>query len=79
MFGLPAIAADWQQLMDPRRAVAAEQRLRRRMPDISGRGACHHPDGTVAMVASALAVFGADVSAHRSGRCVGRDALAGLP
>ena len=27
----------------------------------------------------ALAVFGADVSAHRSGRCVGRDALAGLP
>lgn len=79
MFGLPAIAADWQQLLDPRRAVAAEQRLRRRMPDISGRGACHHPDGTVAMVASALAVFGADVSAHRSGRCVGRDALAGLP
>lgn len=77
MFGLPAIAADWQELLDPHTAAAAEQRLRRRLPTIRGRGACHHPDGAVTMAGSALTVFGADVAAHRSGRCRGRGALVG--
>jgi len=76
MFGLPAIAADWQALMDPQLAAAAEQRLRRRLPTIAGRGACHHPDGAVAMAASALAVFQTDVVAHRLGQCVGHGSLA---
>ncbi len=75
MFGLPAIAADWQSLTDPREARAAEERLQRRLPVIAGRGACHHPDGAVTMAASARSVFAADIAAHRSGRCVGRDAL----
>ena len=78
MFGLPAIASDWQALLDPAAAVDAEQRLRRRLPTITGRGACHHPDGAVTMAASALQVFGTDVVAHRTGRCVGHGALVGL-
>jgi len=32
-----------------------------------GRGACHHPDGPVRLVASALGVFAADVVRHRNG------------
>ena len=71
MFGLPAIAADWQALLSPQLAAAAERRLLHRLPTIAGRGACHHPDGAVAMAASALTVFETDLAAHRVGRCVG--------
>jgi len=35
-----------------------------------GRGACHHPDGAVQLMASALAVFGDEFRHHaRTGRC----------
>lgn len=35
-----------------------------------GRGACHHPDGAVQLMASALAVFGDEFGHHaRTGRC----------
>ncbi len=82
MFGLPAIAADWQLLTQPHRATdprgvgSAEARLRGRLPVISGRGACHHPDGAVTMTASALTVFASDLVAHRRGHCVRSSALA---
>ena len=36
-----------------------------------GRGACKHPDGTVAMVASALRTFGDEIDRHASGWCCG--------
>lgn len=36
---------------------------------VRGRGACSHPDGTVRLAASALAVFADDLAAHRSGHC----------
>ncbi len=37
---------------------------------IGGRGACHHPDGAVQLMASALDVFGDEFAHHaRSGRC----------
>ena len=39
---------------------------------MAGRGACHHPDGAVRLVRSALAVFGEDVAAHAAGRPCGR-------
>lgn len=76
MFGLPAIAADWRQLTHPHQADGAEARLRRRLPVITGRGACHHPDGAVAMTASALSVFAPDIAAHRHGHCVRTSVLA---
>ncbi len=43
---------------------------------VTGRGACHLPDGAAALVASALAVFDADVRAHAA---VGPCARAAAP
>jgi NADH:ubiquinone oxidoreductase subunit F (NADH-binding) len=66
--GLPAIADDLTRLsggdVDPHLLT----RLLRRIEQVNGRGACRHPDGAVAMVKSALNVFGADVDAHMGGR-----------
>jgi NADH:ubiquinone oxidoreductase subunit F (NADH-binding) len=46
---------------------------------VAGRGACHHPDGSVRLVASALQVFGRELSNHRSGRCSASSHRAFLP
>jgi hypothetical protein len=46
-------------------------RLRRWLGQVDGRGACHHPDGAVHMVRSALEVFGAEISQHAQGWCRG--------
>jgi NADH:ubiquinone oxidoreductase subunit F (NADH-binding) len=67
MFGLPAIAADFAELL---RGGPATARLARRLPLLTGRGACAHPDGAARLATSALQVFGADVTAHSAGgRC----------
>jgi NADH:ubiquinone oxidoreductase subunit F (NADH-binding) len=62
MFGLPAIAEDFADLI--RGQQAAVGRLARRLPLVTGRGACAHPDGAVRLAASALDVFQRDVTAH---------------
>jgi len=72
MFGLPAIAADMTALAVGDRS--ALDRLRRRLPVINGRGACSHPDGAVALAASALSVLTDQQIGHLSqhlntGRC----------
>ncbi len=64
IFGLPAIAGDLTQLAASRPEGALLERLDRRLRQISGRGACRHPDGAVRMAASALTAFTADVHAH---------------
>lgn len=71
MFGLPAIADDLAQLACGRPQGSPLERLQRRFAQISGRGACRHPDGAVRMASSALAAFTADAHAHASHRpCV---------
>ena len=72
-FGLPALAEDLAHLArptrDPRDALT---RLIQRSGTIEGRGACHHPDGVVRFVRSALEVFSHDVDAHLNGHaCAG--------
>ena len=67
--GLPAIAAALAELAQPRPAGQAMANLQRWAGLVTGRGACHHPDGTVRFVGSALTVFGTEIAEHASGRC----------
>ena len=67
MFGLPAIAADLTALAVGEGGQDGLMRLFGRLDAIRGRGACAHPDGAVALTASALAVFADDVARHAAG------------
>jgi NADH:ubiquinone oxidoreductase subunit F (NADH-binding) len=64
IFGLPAIAGDLSQLAACRPEGDPLGRMQRRFGQISGRGACRHPDGAVRMAASALTAFASDAHAH---------------
>jgi NADH:ubiquinone oxidoreductase subunit F (NADH-binding) len=77
--GLPAIAAAFAAVAQPHPAERELANLRRWAGLVTGRGACHHPDGTVRFVASALDVFGAEVAEHARGRCTGTQAGPFLP
>ncbi|TDU06379.1 NADH dehydrogenase subunit F [Streptomyces sp. 846.5] len=80
--GLPRIAAAFADLASPAKA-AWEPRLlddlARWSGLVEGRGVCHHPDGTVRLVRSALTVFAAEVSAHQAGYCTGNSPAPLLP
>jgi NADH:ubiquinone oxidoreductase subunit F (NADH-binding) len=67
--GLPAIAAALAAVAQPRPAERELANLRRWAGLVAGRGACHHPDGTVRFVASALDVFAGEIAEHSRGRC----------
>lgn len=67
VFGLPAIADDVATLARGSYDRHLLRRLWARLSLVAGRGACRHPDGVAAMVASALEVFGADVARHAKG------------
>jgi len=74
MFGLDAIAHELAALADGRAARGAAERLARWSSQISGRGACHHPDGAVRFVRTGLQVFAAEADRHRTGRpCASSD------
>jgi NADH:ubiquinone oxidoreductase subunit F (NADH-binding) len=66
-FGLPAIADDLAHLARGQEGHNLLIRLQRRLVQVSGRGACRHPDGAVALVRSALTVFATDVETHGRG------------
>jgi NADH:ubiquinone oxidoreductase subunit F (NADH-binding) len=68
VFGLPAIADDLSQLARGHADADLMPRLLRRLADVSGRGACRHPDGAVNLVRSTLGMFAPDVLAHEQGR-----------
>lgn len=75
--GLRAVADGVAALADGG-SSAVRDRILRWSSDIRGRGACHHPDGAVRFVSSAISVFGPEIATHRHGRrCPGRPA--GLP
>jgi hypothetical protein len=67
---LPRIAAALELLArpgPPRAGLLAD--VQRWAGLVVGRGACAHPDGSVRLVASALRVFGDELSAHAAGWC----------
>ena len=68
LFGLPAIAGVVALLVTGQAGRADLRRLDRFTAQVAGRGGCHHPDGAVRLVLSALSVFASDVDAHRRGR-----------
>ena len=78
--GLPRIAGALQLLATPGRAPRRlEEDVHRWSGLVAGRGACHHPDGSVRLVASAMRVFGRELAQHRSGRCTARSRRPFLP
>lgn len=77
--GLPRIATALDELARsrPDRRVLAD--VQRWAGLVEGRGACHHPDGTVRFVRSALQVFSGEIELHARGRCTAPGARPFLP
>ena len=67
--GLPRIADGLAVLAGPRPGARVRADIERWAGLVSGRGACHHPDGSVRFVRSALTVFAAELRRHERGVC----------
>lgn len=68
MFGLPAVAREWDDLvLRPSREGAGQ--VRRRLELLADRGACRFPDGVGRFTASALRVLGDHLAVHATGAC----------
>lgn len=67
--GLPAIATAFAAVAQPWPAPHELANLRRWAGLVTGRGACHHPDGTARFITTALEVFAREVTEHSNGRC----------
>jgi NADH:ubiquinone oxidoreductase subunit F (NADH-binding) len=70
--GLPRIAATFSRIAHHGSTPSAQDDLQRWSQLVERRGACHHPDGTVRFVRSALNVFADEVAMHAAGRCSAR-------
>lgn len=70
MFGLPALADVMKRLAAGTGAPDLVREVDRLSALVSGRGACHHPDGTVQLIHSALETFADDVRWHLAGQCL---------
>ncbi len=77
--GLPAIAHGLDEIAGARPQQTTIANVRRWSGLVEGRGACHHPDGTVRLVRSALSVFSDEVDRHQRGKCTGTDRAPFLP
>jgi NADH:ubiquinone oxidoreductase subunit F (NADH-binding) len=77
--GLPRIAAALEHLAGARPDHRARADLERWAGLVAGRGACHHPDGSVRFIRSALRVFAGEAGLHEQGRCSGTDRRPFLP
>jgi len=81
-FGLPSLAGLADRLARGHVRPRDVDRIRRLADEVRGRGACHHPDGAVRLVETALATFRDDVEHHvRRGRCAygGHQAVLPIP
>jgi NADH:ubiquinone oxidoreductase subunit F (NADH-binding) len=73
-FGLPTLSAAFDTLA--RGYERETDTVRRMLTILPGRGACHHPDGTVRFATSSLETFADEITAHQAGTC---RATAGRP
>ena len=69
MFGVPALAAAWHDLLVHRPTPARVDAVRTHAGLLPNRGACRFPDGVARFAASALQSLEPHLKAHRSGRC----------
>jgi NADH:ubiquinone oxidoreductase subunit F (NADH-binding) len=65
-FGLRAIAAAAGRVSGLVATPGDLERIQRWAGVLAGRGACRHPDGAAALLASAMRVFGAEFLLHDS-------------
>jgi NADH:ubiquinone oxidoreductase subunit F (NADH-binding) len=65
-FGLRALADACTRIAERGANSEDLQRLRRWSAEVSGRGACHHPDGAVMFLQSALTTFPDEFAGHRA-------------
>jgi NADH:ubiquinone oxidoreductase subunit F (NADH-binding) len=72
--GLPALASVLARLAAGERNPRLTGEVHRLAALVDGRGACHHPDGSVRMLRSAMQTFRADVQAHLTGWCTAQAA-----
>jgi len=77
--GLPRIAAALAELAGARPRRQARADIERWAGLVTGRGACHHPDGTARFVRSALITFAAELDRHERGRCSATNTRPFLP
>jgi NADH:ubiquinone oxidoreductase subunit F (NADH-binding) len=77
--GLPRMSAALTALARGRAPKGTRADLERWAGLVTGRGACHHPDGTARFVASTLRTFAAEVDRHGRGQCGATNAAPFLP
>ena len=70
VFGLAAIAEATQRLATRSAHANDLDRIVRWSGQLAGRGACHHPDGAVGLIRSALQLFADDFAQHQRRRCL---------
>ena len=68
-FGLPTLGSLLSRLARRDSDPTLPTELRRLSGVVTGRGSCHHPDGTARFVLSTLSTFSSDVTAHLGGHC----------
>jgi NADH:ubiquinone oxidoreductase subunit F (NADH-binding) len=68
VFGLAAIAQATRRLADGTAPDHDLERIEGWAAQVEGRGACHHPDGAIALLRSALHVFADDFARHQARR-----------
>jgi NADH:ubiquinone oxidoreductase subunit F (NADH-binding) len=70
--GLPRLATTFGWLARADRDHHLPAKVEHLAALADGRGACHHPDGTVRLARSALRTFAGEVGLHLQGRCISR-------
>jgi NADH:ubiquinone oxidoreductase subunit F (NADH-binding) len=79
LFGLNDLAGLFTDLSRGRARRADLRRVLVFTGEIEGRGACHHPDGVIRLLRTALTTFADEVDHHLRRRCTAQDAAPAFP